>query len=238
MITQQQTQEFKERLLKMKEDILNRIQTINYDETGGGGLGFSMSDSIEELASYDNHPGDLGTEMFEREKDLGLKVDAMLTVRSIDDALTKLAAGQYGLCEVCGQEISAARLSVVPYTTKCVACKAREENLPNPPVRPVEEEVLENPFARSWKDDEDYNGFDGEDAWESVAIWNEHAERAQAGSYYGDEEMIVEEHLDTFEDPNSVPYEIDEDGVIYESFRGLDDESSPYDRIEIEKNLE
>ncbi len=228
MITQQQTQDYQQRLLQMRGNILNRIQTINKDETGRGGLGFSLGESIEELSSYDNHPADLGTEMFERSKDLALKGDAKLTVQAIDDALSKLAAGQYGLCEVCGKEISADRLDAVPYTTQCVDCKARDEHLPQDQERPVEEDVLANPFARSWKDGEDYNGFDGEDAWEIVARWNEDADRSQAGSYYGDEEMI-EEHLYPSQNPDSIPYEIGEDGVIYKSFRGVDDESAPYE---------
>ncbi|AQS59044.1 TraR/DksA C4-type zinc finger protein [Desulforamulus ferrireducens] len=234
MITEQQTQDFKQRLLEMRADTLNFIQTLNNDDRGGG-LGLSLDESIEELASYDNHPADVGTEVFERSKDLALKGDAMLTVRAIDDALTKLANGQYGLCEVCGKEIPLERLEAVPYTTQCVDCKAKDENLPQSYERTAEEDVLEKPFARSWQDDADYNGFDGEDAWETVARWNEHADRSQAGSYYGDEEMINEEHLDTFTDPDSVPYEIGADGIIYESFRGLDDEGLSYDRIDIDK---
>jgi len=232
LLTQQQTEGFKQRLLDMREHMLNRIDNYNNDERGGG-LGLSMDESIEELSSYDNHPGDIGTEMFERSKDLALKGDAMLTVRAIDDALEKMQEGRYGVCEVCGKEISTERLDAVPYTTQCVDCKSRDEHLPKSHERTAEEDVLDVPFSRSWKDNEDYNGFDGEDAWETVARWNEHADRAQAGSYYGDEEMIAEEHLETFADPDSIPYEIGDDGVIYESFRGPDDESAPYEKIDI-----
>ncbi|GAB6181080.1 TraR/DksA C4-type zinc finger protein [Desulfotomaculum defluvii] len=228
MLTQQQLDKFKRELLAMRVHMLNRIEGMNE-----GGMGESMSNSFGELSTYDNHPGDVGSEMFERGKDFALREDAMAIVGAIDDALDKMEAGKYGLCEVCNKEIAYERLEAVPYTTQCVDCKSRDEHLPKSHERTAEEDVLDTPFSRSWKDGEDYNGFDGEDAWESVAIWNEHAERAQAGSYYGDEEMINEEHLETFEDPDSVPYEIGEDGVIYESFRGVDDESSPYERINV-----
>lgn len=227
MLTPEQLAKFKNELLAMRGNMLERIEGMNE-----GGMGESMSSSISELSTYDNHPGDVGTEMFERGKDFALREDAMTMVGAIDDALDKMAAGKYGLCEVCHKEISPARLAAVPYTTQCIDCKSRDEHLPKPHERTAEEDILEVPFARTWKDDDNYNGFDGEDAWESVAIWNEHAEWSQAGSYYGDKEMIVEEHLDTFEDPDLVPYEIDEEGVIYESFKGVDDESSPYERID------
>ena len=231
MLTHQQMDTFKQRLLEMRENILNRIETIDNDEIGGG-LGLSMDESIEELSNYDNHPADVGSEVFERSKDLALKGDAMLTVRAIDDAVEKMGTGNYGVCEVCGSEIPFDRLDAVPYTTQCIDCKSKDEHLLKPHERTAEEDVLENPFSRSWKDHEDYNGFDGEDAWETVARWNEHADRSQAGSYYGDEEMLVEEHQETFTDPDSIPYEVGEDGVIYESFGGFDDDSAPFDDID------
>jgi DnaK suppressor protein len=37
----------------------------------------------------------------------------------VDDALSRLAAGTYGRCDVCGREIAASRLEVVPATTRC-----------------------------------------------------------------------------------------------------------------------
>ena len=37
---------------------------------GPDGLGASMTDATGELSAYDNHPGDSGSEMYERSKDL------------------------------------------------------------------------------------------------------------------------------------------------------------------------
>ena len=34
----------------------------------------SEREASGELSSYDNHPGDLGTELFEREKDVALEI--------------------------------------------------------------------------------------------------------------------------------------------------------------------
>nr|WP_143147772.1 TraR/DksA C4-type zinc finger protein [Desulforamulus hydrothermalis] len=228
MLTEQQLAVFKQRLQKMRQHMQNRINNYNNQERGGG-LGLSTDESLEELSSYDNHPADLGSEMFERSKDLALKGDAKFILLAVEDALAKLETGRYGICEVCGREIPPARLEAVPYTTQCSRCKSKDESLPRPRERTAEEDVLADPFSRAWRDNEDYNGFDGEDAWETVARWNEHADRSQAGSYYGDEELINEEHTESFTDPDSVPYEVD-DGVFYQSFREFADERTPLEK--------
>ena len=45
----------------------------------------------------------------------------------MDEALRKLAAGRYGICEECGEEIDVARLRVNPYASCCVRCQQRRE---------------------------------------------------------------------------------------------------------------
>jgi DnaK suppressor protein len=45
----------------------------------------------------------------------------------IEHALGRLAAGEYGRCQACGGRIPAARLNVLPYTTRCVECQRRDE---------------------------------------------------------------------------------------------------------------
>lgn len=43
----------------------------------------------------------------------------------IDAALTRIAAGTYGVCERCGGPISAERLAALPYAVRCVSCAER-----------------------------------------------------------------------------------------------------------------
>ena len=45
----------------------------------------------------------------------------------IDEALRRIDAGTYGVCESCGQPIGKARLQAFPRATLCVSCKQREE---------------------------------------------------------------------------------------------------------------
>jgi DnaK suppressor protein len=71
------------------------------------------------------HSGDSAEQAQERENDE--VVDAIgnetaQSIRSIQAALERIAAGTYGICDNCGQEIAAARLQVVPEATRCVNC--------------------------------------------------------------------------------------------------------------------
>jgi DnaK suppressor protein len=47
----------------------------------------------------------------------------------IDRALEDLDAGRYGVCRDCGVPIAEARLKVMPFATRCVACQARLEDV-------------------------------------------------------------------------------------------------------------
>jgi DnaK suppressor protein len=45
----------------------------------------------------------------------------------VNRALADIAAGRYGMCSDCGEAISEARLKVLPFATRCVACQASLE---------------------------------------------------------------------------------------------------------------
>ncbi len=50
-------------------------------------------------------------------------------ILKIRDALDRIDAGTYGVCELCGGEISEKRLIARPVTTMCIDCKSRQEAL-------------------------------------------------------------------------------------------------------------
>ena len=50
-------------------------------------------------------------------------------INKIRNALECMEDGTYGICELCGEEISYKRLEARPVTTKCISCKIREESL-------------------------------------------------------------------------------------------------------------
>jgi len=49
------------------------------------------------------------------------------TVRQIDTAISRLHAGQYGLCSRCSEPIPLARLRALPFATLCVTCQSERE---------------------------------------------------------------------------------------------------------------
>jgi phage/conjugal plasmid C-4 type zinc finger TraR family protein len=48
-------------------------------------------------------------------------------LRQAQRATSRRAEGAYGVCEDCGQAISAERLEFLPDATRCVTCQARQE---------------------------------------------------------------------------------------------------------------
>lgn len=66
------------------------------------------------------------TESFELEKRLALEKQIMAKLAEIDHALSKIAKGTYGLCDVCGRAISPERLEALPQANLCMSCKAKQ----------------------------------------------------------------------------------------------------------------
>jgi YteA family regulatory protein len=157
-VNAQQRQQLYQQLIDEKRETAHRLrQTDHY------GLEQGMRDSIGELSSYDNHPADIGTEVFERGKDLALNEADEHYLQQLEDALQRMETGGYGICRFCHQAIPFARLEAVPATEYCVEHDPQQHA---PRDRPIEEEVTD--FGKSDLDDTEYNGYDGEDAWQDV----------------------------------------------------------------------
>jgi YteA family regulatory protein len=123
-------------------------------------------ESVGELSNYDNHPGDLGTELFEKEKDIALNDLHEKELEDIDAALQTIESGDYGICKVCGKEIAKERLEAVPST---LYCKEHSPGQHSSDDRPVEEAVAGPDYSKRSNDDKDAAFFDAEDTWQAVA---------------------------------------------------------------------
>ena len=73
---------------------------------------------------FDEESGEGGTIAVDRERDLALSAQAMVTVEEIDVALASIDDGSYGACDQCGKPISKERLKALPYARLDVACKS------------------------------------------------------------------------------------------------------------------
>jgi DnaK suppressor protein len=72
----------------------------------------------------DEHDPEGSTLAFERARVATLLADAESHLTDLDRALTKLAEDRYGICEVCGTEISQGRLEALAATRTCITCAA------------------------------------------------------------------------------------------------------------------
>ncbi|MGA9348146.1 MAG: TraR/DksA C4-type zinc finger protein [Anaerolineae bacterium] len=96
----------RERLEQALEETLAEIEQLNK--------------KLEDKADYGLGEG--GPTIYEWEFSLALRQSLEAKAKSIRAALRKMQEGSYGVCEVCGQEIDAERLAVLPHTTLCIKC--------------------------------------------------------------------------------------------------------------------
>ncbi len=160
---------FKEKLERNREEAIKTLDKIWDTELEG-----SLREYTKELSIYDNHPADIGSETYERDKNIALKKQKMHSIAQMDRALDRIEKGKYGICAYCGVMIAKERLKVQPEAELCTECSKGTE----PPrerimgKRPVEEEVLSYPYNTRGEDMEKQTMFDGEDSWQAVARYN------------------------------------------------------------------
>ncbi len=163
MLSKEQLDNFRVRLMNEKNELEERIKQNDHFGLERG----HFHESMGELSSYDNHPADEGTELYEREKDIALNEHEQLHMQNINRALSAIEKGTYGRCEVCGAVVPYDRLDAIPTTTYC------KEHSPDQHVshkRPLEEGVLMPPFGKFDLDEKNESVvYDAEDSWQEVA---------------------------------------------------------------------
>jgi RNA polymerase-binding protein DksA len=110
----QKQESIRQRLTARRADLTQRLERINLD----------MRHVRKPLDA------DFEEQAVERENDEVL--DALSeTLRTelaqIEAALGRLDSGNYGICQVCGREIPAARLEALPYASHCVDCEEKNQ---------------------------------------------------------------------------------------------------------------
>lgn len=155
---------FKDKLLQEQERISVILHKMNTTLEYG-----AMDEYLTELSVYDNHPADIGTEMFMMEQDKGLKNKLKDTLYEIDISLGDIDEGSYGLCIDCGKPIEESRLELIPYIKLCIDCSNKKLPLNQKRnFRPEEEDSI-SPFSKNYDED---NAMDREDSYQAVARYN------------------------------------------------------------------
>ncbi|MEJ8306180.1 conjugal transfer protein TraR [Saccharibacillus sacchari] len=154
----------KKLLLEQKDEL---EQHFGSSEDTSEGFETSLRDSTGELSSVDNHPADLGTEEFERSRDMAIDSDLSDRLDEVNAALARIEDGTYGIDAKTGKEIPFERLEAVPYTAYNV--DTTPENAPLLDYRPVEEEVMTPPPSGAGENRQAHAGkFDDSNAWQAV----------------------------------------------------------------------
>ncbi len=107
-------------LLRKRQEILREIE---------GNLGQSLTEDQQRRLESARDVGDQALMDLERELGISLMEMRNRKRQSIDEALTRLNEGTYGICAECGVEISEKRLEAVPFAKLCVQCQSQQELL-------------------------------------------------------------------------------------------------------------
>jgi DnaK suppressor protein len=116
MLTKEDIEKFKDRLLKEKLQILSDV------------LG-------EELAlkyffsQVEGDIADRAQDLYENQVLASLSGLQRETIDKINEALRRIEEGTYGKCASCGANIEIERLEAIPYAILCSACSKKEEKI-------------------------------------------------------------------------------------------------------------
>jgi YteA family regulatory protein len=151
--------------------------------------------SPTELSNYDNHPAELGTQLFEVEHNQALRVHEEHLLKDIHDALGRIEDGTFGKCAFCGKEIAGERLEVVPYTRLCIQCEEDKAVTPEilRSIRPNEELVLDAPMGRKYLNQREDDEFEGIDQFNDLMKYGSSDSPQDLGGYHDYEEYYTNE---------------------------------------------
>ncbi|MFQ5805425.1 MAG: TraR/DksA family transcriptional regulator [Phycisphaerae bacterium] len=106
--------QFRELLLAKRAELIGDVSTLQSQA-----LSKNRRDASGDLSSMPIHMADLGTDNYEKEFTLGLIEGERALLREIDEALARIGAGTYGICEATGKPIGKARLKARPWAKFC-----------------------------------------------------------------------------------------------------------------------
>lgn len=159
---------FRKRLLEDKKNLLRALKNMNNMEEYG-----SMDVYYSELSNYDNHPADIGTELFMMEQDNGFKNRMKDTLYEIDSSLEDIKDGSYGICKRCKKKIDEERLELIPYLKNCIECANSITITPDTAMDTRKFVPIDEEHGTSFHDTtEETVQFDREDAYQKVASFN------------------------------------------------------------------
>ena len=184
----------KEDMRCFEDKINKKIERIN------GTLGMmkdfdeaNMEEHAPELSNYDNHPADLGTDLYSLEMNLALKVHEQNKLNKLQHALKKIDDGTYGKCEHCGKEIDSERLETIPEANFCIQCERDAEASRVDTPDQQFDEVFDAPFGRKYLNKREDDEFEGMDQLNDLMKYGSADTPSDLGGYCDYEEYYTNE---------------------------------------------
>jgi DnaK suppressor protein len=113
-MTKKERQEFRKMMLEKKERIILKLSEF-------------INESKEVETNIAQDVVDKAESSYTKEFLLSLSDTERDQFMLIDDALRRLDKDDFGLCQLCGREISRKRLEALPWTPYCINCQEKAE---------------------------------------------------------------------------------------------------------------
>ncbi len=110
-----------ERLLELRDTLLDSMIGVARDNLRARAEG-------SEASAFGMHQADAGSDAYDRDFALNLLSQEQDALYEIEEALKRIEAGTYGICEISGEKIPEERLEAIPFARCTVACQTQLEN--------------------------------------------------------------------------------------------------------------
>ena len=111
--------EYYNALMKVRNQLSGQIQ---------GGID-SLDCTNDEKRGVTTHMADVSSDNVRNEMKIRMLSEDGDVLHLIDEALERLANGEFGKCQECGEMIPEGRLKIRPYAVFCTKCKSKIEEM-------------------------------------------------------------------------------------------------------------
>ncbi|MGA0846335.1 MAG: TraR/DksA family transcriptional regulator [Luteolibacter sp.] len=110
----------RQNLLDLRDNLLDSMTGMTRDTIRNAPEGSEASGSGQ-------HQGDAGSDAYDRDFALSVLANEQDALYEIEQALRRIDAGTYGICEISSNKIPQARLEAIPFARLTVDCQAQWE---------------------------------------------------------------------------------------------------------------
>jgi DnaK suppressor protein len=108
------------KLLQLRDTLLDSMLGVSRDTLRARAEG-------SEASAFGMHQADAGSDAYDRDFALSLLSQEQDALYEIEEALKRVEAGTYGVCEMSGKPIPHARLEAIPFARFTVECQTQIE---------------------------------------------------------------------------------------------------------------